>query len=106
MDVLGSIEITNITHNLRTVPQLYHKSTTRKVKTMVMIDIHNLSSVLSKKGVKICTGSEGQKCFRPRRSSGRLCLECHRGAMRKLREKSVKRIGSFEDYDFNQENGI
>ena len=72
---------------------------------MIMIDNENLSSILGKLGTKICTGSEGRKCSRPRRNCGRLCKECHRDYMRKLRSgvKVSGRVREIDGYDFNQE---
>lgn len=74
---------------------------------MIMITNETLSGILAKKGLKLCSGLEGKKCFRPRRSNGRLCKECHRDAMRSLRAKaSGKRERVVDGYDFNQENYI
>lgn len=75
---------------------------------MIRIDNHNLASVLSKRGVKMCGGLENRKCFRPRREKGRLCAECHRdymhGYMAKKRDGGRARVS--DGYDFSQENYV
>lgn len=84
---------------------------------MVIIDLQNLSSVLAKKGFKRCSGLNGKKCMRPRRSKGYLCQECHRVYMKEFMAKkrgkpSLKTLGGgggerfVDDYDMNQENNI
>ena len=71
---------------------------------MVMIDNENISKVLGKIGVKLCSGLEGNKCWRARRNKGRLCKECHREYMREFMQKRVgSREKVIDGYDFNQD---
>ena len=72
---------------------------------MIMIDSDNLVSVLGKKGIKICGGLSGRKCWKPRRDKGRLCVECHREYMRgyMAKQRGSGRVRVVDDYDFNQE---
>ncbi len=66
---------------------------------MVEINLSNLASVLSGKGVKLCVGVGGKKCFRPRNGKERLCKECHREVMREWRRKKSGRPVRVEPED-------
>ena len=61
---------------------------------MVLITKENLVGILEDRGIKICIGIKGKKCFRRRRDRGRLCSECHRDYMKEYRQKKA---GTFKE---------
>ena len=73
---------------------------------MIMVDSHNISFVLNKIGVRLCSGLEGRKCFKSRQKGGRLCGECYRNYMKiyMKKKRSGNRIKTFDGYDFDQTN--